>query len=320
MDDPNLEESTTSEALQPHHRRHRSHSSGPRIIRRLRRRLRKVKWGSVLLVTLAVIVVLVVGSLVLAADSSNRVSSSLSSLQRVMDNLSSKPRTDLTLSDFDRLNTGVDDLVGSLTTARTQLGLFRFLGGLDSRLDTTLIQLDASVELGFAAQEMLNGLRPTLFFLVGGEDGGQSIAQISSGERMVELLQVGRGAFIRARDHLTAAREAIDRINPEELTTDLILSADHLDSYQIQLTQANNILVDAPELLTTAMGLEDQQSYLVLSQNSDELRPSGGYISTFGWMTIRNGRVTGYSYSPTTSTSPNPPPDSTADGVNVPNW
>src|SRR3712207_7980955 len=41
-----------------------------------------------------------------------------------------------------------------------------------------------------------------------------------------------------------------------------------------------------------------EQSYLVLAQNSDELRPSGGYISTYGWMRVRSGRVIAYDYSP----------------------
>src|SRR5690606_14865862 len=79
-------------------------------------------------------------------------------------------------------------------------------------------------------------------------------------------------------------------------------------------------LMNAPELLTAAMGLNEQQSYLILSQNSDELRPSGGYISTFGWMTVRNGRVTGYNYSPTTATSPNPPREDEQRQISLPDW
>ena len=64
-----------------------------------------------------------------------------------------------------------------------------------------------------------------------------------------------------------------------------------------------------PDLLTTALGLDNPQTYLVLSQNSDELRPSGGFLSTYGWLTISNGRVDNYDYSPSTTDSPHPPPD-----------
>lgn len=304
----------------PQQRVRRRRSSSPRWLRHLKRRLKKVRWRAVILVTAAIIAVLVVGSLALAADSSNRVRASLSSLERVVSSLNNKPRTELTLNDFSRLETSVAEVIGSLQTATRQLGLFRPFGKIDNRLDATLVQLDASLELAQAAQQMLNGLRPTLFFLVSGDDDEQVMAQISSGARVVELLQVGRGSFVRAAEHLTAGRKLIDAIDPQSLTAELILTADNLDSYHAQLTEANTILMNAPELLTAAMGLNEQQSYLILSQNSDELRPSGGYISTFGWMTVRNGRVTGYNYSPTTATSPNPPREDDQRQITLPDW
>ena len=305
----------------PRQRERRRRSGGsPRWLRHLKRRLKKVRWRALILVTTAIVAVMVVGSLALAADSNNRVRASLSSLERVVSSLNNKPRTELTLNDFGRLETSIADVVGSLQTAGRQLGLFRPFASVDTRMDATLVQLDASLELALAAQQMLNGLRPTLFFLVSGDDEEQVMAQISSGERVVELLQVGRGSFARAAEHLTVSRKLIDAIDPQSLTAELVLTADNLDSYHAQLTQANTILMNAPELLTAAMGLNEQQSYLILSQNSDELRPSGGYISTFGWMTVRNGRVTGYNYSPTTATSPNPPRENESRQISLPDW
>lgn len=320
MENTNLETPTPNPEMRRRVRRSQHSKGGPRLLRRIRRRLRKVRWGTVFLVGAAVLAVLVVGSLVLAADSSNRVSSSMTSLQRVISSLSDKQRTDLTLTDFDRLETSVNDLVISLDTARRQLGVFRPLRGLDSRIETTFIQLDASMELGEAAEEILSGLRPTLFFLVAGENNEQMVARISSGERMVELLQIGRGAFLRAGQHLNEAQNYINQVNEAQLTPSAVLQLDNLQTYHNQLVQVNDLLLNAPELLTEALGITEQKSYLVLSQNSDELRPSGGYISSFGWLTVRNGRVTGYNYSPTTATNPNPPAEEFADQVTVPDW
>lgn len=302
-------------------RRRHSSSGGPaRFIRRARRRLKRVKWGTVFLVLIALVAVLVVGSLALATDSNNRVRSAFSSLERVANTLNTKPRTELTLSDFDRLETGISEVVGSLRTARSQLNLLQPLTSVNPEWASSVIQLDASLELALAAQDMLNGLRPTLFFLVSGDDEEQVVTQISSGERVVELLEIGRGSFIQAGQHLASASTIMDRLDPATLTPELVLSIDRLHEYHAQLTQANGILMNAPDLLTAVLGLNEERSYLILSQNSDELRPSGGYISTFGWMTVRSGRVTGYSYSPTTTSSPNPPPQSMADQVSVPNW
>ncbi len=102
--------------------------------------------------------------------------------------------------------------------------------------------------------------------------------------------------------------------------SNIVLSFGELNNYYDQLASINKVLTDAPDFLTAALGLDGERNYLVLSQNNDELRPSGGYLSTYGWLTIRNGRVTNYNYSPTSRTSPNPPPASLASQLNIPDW
>ncbi len=49
----------------------------------------------------------------------------------------------------------------------------------------------------------------------------------------------------------------------------------------VQLLQA------APQLL----GVDQAQSYLVLAQNRDELRATGGFISGIGLLTIKDGKI-----------------------------
>ena len=301
-------------------RRRKRGSGGPRWWRKFKRRVRQMRWGMISLGVIAFIAVIIVGGVALAADSNNQVQASLDSLNRVLITLENRPRTDLTLTDFNRLKTSVDDVVNSLQAARTRLGILQPVRSFNTRLNASMIQIDAAQNLALAGQAMLNGLQPTLFFLVAGDDDEQVIAQISSGQRVVELLEIGRSEFLKADNYLAAGRDIIDNMPLDGLMPDLILNADNLHRFHGQLSQTNEILLDAPDLLTSALGLDNEQSYLILSQNSDELRPSGGYISTFGWMTVRNGRVINYSYGPTTATNPNPPPQSMADQVNVPAW
>jgi hypothetical protein len=302
-------------AQKQYHRRRRSR---PRWLRPARRLARRVKWTSVFIILVAAVVVALVGGLALLADTMNQVNSSLASLSRVSQSVRGKPGTELTLNDFNRLRSSVTDVAGSLSTARARLGIARPFRAWNSDLDATIALVDASRNMALAADQMLNALQPTLFFLVSGEE---SVAvQISSGERIVELLRLGRGLFLSAGGYLDAAQAEIDRLDLSRLSPGLILNVEGLIRYYHQLVEINNILQQAPELLTAALGLAGQQTYLVLSQNSDELRPSGGYISTYGWMTVRNGRITDYSYSPTTASSPNPPGAQFADQVAVPDW
>jgi hypothetical protein len=48
--------------------------------------------------------------------------------------------------------------------------------------------------------------------------------------------------------------------------------------------------------LPAILGMDGPRSYLVLGQNSDELRPSGGFIGTSGVMTFEGGRLTQSEY------------------------
>ena len=301
-------------------RRRKRRSGGPRWWRKVKRRAKQVRWGMIILGIAAFVAVVAVSGVALAADSNNQVQASLESLNRVLISLENRPRTDLTLTDFNRLKTSVDDVTASLQTARTRLGLLQPVRSFNSRLDASMVQIEAAQNLAQAGQAMLNGLQPTLFFLVAGDDNEQVISQISSGQRVVELMEIGRSEFLKAKEFLVAGRDMIDNMQFDGLMPDLLLNADSLSRFHEQLQQTNEILLDTPNLLTSALGLDREQNYLILSQNSDELRPSGGYISTFGWMTVRNGRIINYNYGPTTATNPNPPPATMADEVTVPDW
>ena len=308
-----------SEKIEQPERRRRRSKSGPRWMRRIKRRIRTARWGIILLVIVTFLAAVIVAAAALVADSSSRVQASIGSLNRVLATMEQKPRNALTLDDFNRLDSSVDDLAGNLGRTRSQLRYLQWARSLNATVNAANIQLDAAHNLARAGQEILDGLQPTLFFLVAGDDSRQVVAQISSGQRVVELLEVGQSSFLEAGRYLDAARVAIDQLDFETLSPDLAMNTYSLEQFYSQLVEINSVLRGSPELLTSALGLDEERSYIVLSQNSDEIRPSGGYVSTFGWLTVRNGRITSYSYSPTTASSPNPPPPGAVE-FEVPDW
>ncbi|MEO8394059.1 MAG: DUF4012 domain-containing protein [Chloroflexota bacterium] len=300
-------------------RRHRRHRSS--FIKRLQKRFRiRFRWSRVLLILIAAIAVIVVATLAVVFDSANRVQLSLSSFQRVVNSLSNRTGVELTMTDFDRLSSSIKDLEGSLSDTRARLNILRPAASMNSTFNTTLTELDAARELALAADDILTGLQPTLFFLVSGSDTQSVVTQISSGDRVVELLKVGHGQFLTADEHLSKAKAFVDALDLSSVSSNVVLDLQQLERYRDQLASINQVLINAPDFLNKALGIGGDQNYLVLSQNNDELRPSGGYLSTYGWMTVRNARVSDYSYSPTTTTSPNPPPANLAPQLNIPDW
>jgi len=274
----------------------------------------------VLLMMVAFGAAIVMGGLILAMNARTEVEDSWEGLDRIWGSLSDKPGTDLTLSDFERLQMGVQDLNRSLGSAKRQTAFLRPFTSLSGDLGAVFNMLDASQELTLAADDMLTGLRPAIFFLTKGEEGESVAVQFSSGERVVELLSLGRGRFASADRHLANARQIIDRLDPATVSPEMLQTVDGLTKYYEQIVNINRVVTASPDLLTAALGLRETQTYLILSQNNDELRPSGGYISTYGWMTVRNGRIVDYDYRATTSTSPNPPPAELGQSIAVPDW
>ena len=302
-------------------RRHRRRKKRRfRTVRRLFRRIKRLNILLVLVVVVGIAAVITMIAGILSINARSQVTDSWDSLDRILTVINNKPGNELTLLDFDRLQAGVQDLNRSISSAKTQTSFLRPLARLNADLALTMDALDAASELSLAADKMLNGLKPTLVFMTQGEEEETVAVQLSTGERSAELLSLGRGQFITATTHLDRAKAIIDNFDMAEVSPDLLVTVDGLIKQYDMLTEYNDILLNSPDLLTTALGLNTTQTYLVLAQNSDELRPSGGYISTYGWMSMRGGRIVDFDYSPTTATSPNPPPDSVAEGFEVPEW
>lgn len=302
-------------------RRRRHRRKGPlRSLRKAIRRIRGLNWLVLVIAALAFGAAVVMGALVLVINAQNDIDASWSGLSRDWKQLGNTPMTELTLDDFDRLQKRVRDLNASLANATSRTVFLRPLRSFNADLRTSLQALEAAQQLGLAANDILSGIRPTIFFLSGGQDAEELAPQFSSGARLVELTGLGRNRFRSAESRLKAAEAIIGQISLAEVSPDVLTTFDGLAQYHAQLTRINDILLDAPALLDRALGVSQPRTYLVLSQNSDELRPSGGYISTYGWLQVNSGRVTRYDYYPTSATSPNPPDASLASTLNIPSW
>lgn len=301
-------------------KKRRRRSGRSRTLRRVRNRLSQLNWKIATILMVGVSAAIVLVALILTMNSRDQLEASWDGLSRVWNGIGNKPGTELTLQDFESLQVAVEDMRGSLVSVKRQTIFLRLFTFASADLDASLEALDAAEEMTLAAEDLLDGMEPAIFFLTEGEKDETVSSQLSSGERLVELLTLGRGRFLSAQQHLDNAREIIDGLDQTEISEELLISVNGLVQYHEDLSDIAQMLEQSPELLTALMGIEEPKTYLVLAQNSDELRPSGGYLSTYGWVTIRNGRVESYDYSPTTATSPNPPPAEYASEIEIPHW
>jgi hypothetical protein len=105
---------------------------------------------------------------------------------------------------------------------------------------------------------------------------------------LVRLLSEVEPELGQAELVLQRHQAALTALDEEQLSPGLALRAG-------QFKQALNHLYSGLRLLRTLpalLGAGSPQTYLILMQNSDELRPTGGYITAAGHLVFEQGRIT----------------------------
>ena len=139
--------------------------------------------------------------------------------------------------------------------------------------------VDIACDVTFAADETLVVFLPAVYPLYP-----------SSRSPLPALLDAAQSG----RDRLIAAQGAVRRALrnraaiPADVSPALQRQMDRLDTYLPLLDQALTVSIALPDLL----GADQARTYLLLAQNRDELRATGGFISSVGIVTVDQGAVT----------------------------
>jgi hypothetical protein len=110
-------------------------------------------------------------------------------------------------------------------------------------------------------------------------------------ERSVVILERVAPEMDSLEARLIAIDERRGRIDQGGLLPPLAAAVRELDE---QREQARELLQDyrrARTLVPSVLGFSEPRTYLVLAQNNAELLPTGGLISVFGLITVREGRI-----------------------------
>jgi len=133
-----------------------------------------------------------------------------------------------------------------------------------------------------AAAYALRGLKPALATLQGESDGGSPLPE------MVRVIDDAQADLVQSSlemDRFIAARNQIE--NVDALNWRIIALFDRFDT---RLPMISSVLKLAPAL-PALLGMDGPRTYLLIAQNQDELRPTGGFISGAGLLTVENGEI-----------------------------
>lgn len=138
---------------------------------------------------------------------------------------------------------------------------------------------DAGTE---TAAYAVRGLGPALTILQG--DGATS-EQLPAILEVVSTAEADILAANVAFDRVIAARQ---QIGPVDNQPELVQSVFRLADEWLPIADDGLILLT---VLPEMAGADGAKSYLILAQNEDELRATGGFISGAGVLTVENGRI-----------------------------
>ncbi len=140
--------------------------------------------------------------------------------------------------------------------------------------------LDLAGNLLIAADEANAGLTPLM----------QAALGVTAHPKPGEIV----GFLAAARPHLLTAKQAADeaaaarsQISLEQLSPKTRNLVEKVDALLPLLRGGLAMAIAAPELL----GADSPKTYLILLQNEDELRATGGFISAVGRLTVEHGEI-----------------------------
>jgi hypothetical protein len=150
--------------------------------------------------------------------------------------------------------------------------------------------LDVAVGVASAGDRTFQALSPALELVEG--QGGDSDPRSILGEELLGTLVAARPDLQQAQQELEAVGQARARVDDERLSPQVAGLLERLDRYLPWFETAVDGGVLAPDLL----GADGPRTYLILAQNNQELRATGGFISGVGELKVRDGQLDSLSF------------------------
>ncbi len=158
------------------------------------------------------------------------------------------------------------------------------------------------LDAGYYAVSGLQTIMPSLSNLAtldGYQTSTQKAAQVLSGKQKIyafvhSLPKLGP-ALDKADPYFTKANSYIQKINPQYFPESILkshgITLSSLKSIFSGISQNLPIFDRSVNVIESALGVPTPKRYLLMFQNSGEIRPTGGFMTAFGFINFNNGTL-----------------------------
>lgn len=126
------------------------------------------------------------------------------------------------------------------------------------------------------------------------ETNGLTAAEPPVGPTWLDVIRTHRTDIEQLELRYSQALEQRQQLNVAALPNEARSMLDSVDRLLERATGVRDDYFDLFPLLDTAFGAAEDARYFILLQNGQEIRPSGGFASTYAILTISNGRLASF--------------------------
>ena len=177
---------------------------------------------------------------------------------------------------------------GSFRAARRELALIS--KAIPKNRKSVVEDLDGYLEVGQLIAQALRLSSKTITHMALIKD----IMLSQSNEEMNQLLITLNGELDSLYAKLSHIEAALNQMNKQQKGLPFSIIDSHISQVSKDVHEVRDLILDARRMLDLApqlVGIEGRRTYLVLLQNNAELRPTGGFIGSYGLLTFEKGRL-----------------------------
>jgi hypothetical protein len=149
--------------------------------------------------------------------------------------------------------------------------------------------IDSGVSLAQAGQMMIDATQPMFQYL-----NGTSTSELAVDDfivQMMSLLQASEKDFDKAIAKVDRASFLLGNVDEKVVGVAYANALQEAQTKTARLQEMMGILSVLAKELPNALGFNNPRHYLLLNQNNNELRATGGFLGSFAWVEIYKGKI-----------------------------
>lgn len=233
--------------------------------------------------------------------------------------------------DFPRARKDVNESqqhLGEVQSAVKRLSIYKAIPGITRQVEAVEHVLDAAMNVTSGLQIVID-VGEKMNNVIAAKGDSVAFSDITAEEKrdVLKTLSESRVELQSVRSQIELAILSIEQIPSTGLLQPI---REVVEPLQQQLPVLETIIhqaIPAAETLPTILGYPNEKTYLFLLQNNRELRPTGGFIGTYGVVKLHNGEIQQFTTdnvynldNPASTTVTEPSPLPIAQHTSTQNW